>query len=58
MSIKNSRLSAIVFAAFVLTVVSFVVWYYIAFFTYPCKAFKSGYLGTTYAPGRCSNGKM
>lgn len=32
---------------------TFVTWQAVAFYSYPCEAFKSGYLSIGYAPGRC-----
>jgi len=37
----------------VLAVLALAVWNMYAWFTYPCDAWKHGYLSTGYAPGRC-----
>lgn len=37
----------------VLILLPLFVWYYRAWYRYPCGAFKSGFLAGGYAPARC-----
>lgn len=49
----SEKVWAVIAIVFTVAALAFGVWHAVAFYNYPCEAFKSGFLSISNAPGRC-----